>query len=366
MAKRTLEPAEVALIKGMLRRGLKNNEVQFHFNRNDRPVNSGRITEIKKGYKWAEIEAATDEELDAYLASKVDGTVPDQLPDASRFTTNVEGQIAVEPDPPIALPSTNPDQIEIYAELRGKTKSLTEVGDNMLGQLKEPVVSFLDVLPQDLSDASITRIWVRANKLRSVLRAHDEVKDAPDGGHPAEIDRACAESLRDVVQTYNVFILGDPKGFELDQKSSGPEDRADAVAQLELAQPLVKNIGDIATDEVSDVVSEQLKAAGNAPNTIDGDQIVGLARDTAANLFVAIVRRALSEAKAALGKEFLKLWDSYKSGVHDAVRKAGFVSASGVIVYIVSQSTQLATFAEAAIRNPVVSRIIEFISKVFG
>lgn len=53
-----LDSAEVALIKAMLAKGMRNNAVQFYFNRPDRPVNPGRITEIKKGVKWSEVEAA--------------------------------------------------------------------------------------------------------------------------------------------------------------------------------------------------------------------------------------------------------------------------------------------------------------------
>lgn len=60
MARRTLEPGEIALIK------------------------------------WVEIEPATDDVLDAFLASQVEDEVPEQLPDATRFVIDADGRVSVE------------------------------------------------------------------------------------------------------------------------------------------------------------------------------------------------------------------------------------------------------------------------------
>jgi hypothetical protein len=49
MAKRTITDQEIGLIKGMQKRGMKNSEIQFFFNRPDRKVNTGRISQIKDG-----------------------------------------------------------------------------------------------------------------------------------------------------------------------------------------------------------------------------------------------------------------------------------------------------------------------------
>src|SRR5260370_30214537 len=49
MAKRLITDEEIALIKGMLTQGMKNKDIQFFFNRPERPVNSGRISDIGKG-----------------------------------------------------------------------------------------------------------------------------------------------------------------------------------------------------------------------------------------------------------------------------------------------------------------------------
>jgi hypothetical protein len=72
MPKASITDEEIALIKAMLGRGMKNKNIQFFFNRPDRAVNSGRITGIRDGSysNSAKIAAATDAELDAFIASR--------------------------------------------------------------------------------------------------------------------------------------------------------------------------------------------------------------------------------------------------------------------------------------------------------
>lgn len=68
--RRSIADQEISLIKAMLKRGMKNKDIQFFFNRPDRPVNSGRITGISAGSYGASstIGTASDYELDQFLA----------------------------------------------------------------------------------------------------------------------------------------------------------------------------------------------------------------------------------------------------------------------------------------------------------
>lgn len=68
MPRRSITDEEIGLIKAMLRRGMRNRDIQFYFNRQDRPVNSGRITGINTGNYGPEVAEATDAGLDAFLA----------------------------------------------------------------------------------------------------------------------------------------------------------------------------------------------------------------------------------------------------------------------------------------------------------
>ena len=68
MPKRSITDDEISLIKAMLKRRMKNNKIQFYFNRQDRPVNSGRITQIKDGsYGPRNLPVASDAELDDFI-----------------------------------------------------------------------------------------------------------------------------------------------------------------------------------------------------------------------------------------------------------------------------------------------------------
>lgn len=69
MPRRSITDEEIGLIKAMLRRGMRNRDIQFYFNRQDRPVNSGRITGIRLGGYGPDVPEATDAALAAYLAT---------------------------------------------------------------------------------------------------------------------------------------------------------------------------------------------------------------------------------------------------------------------------------------------------------
>lgn len=77
MGKRSITDAEIALIKAMLKRGMANKEIQFFFNRPERPVNSGRISNIKSGTysDSAAIEPAGDDVLDGFLQNFSEPTI---------------------------------------------------------------------------------------------------------------------------------------------------------------------------------------------------------------------------------------------------------------------------------------------------
>uniref|UniRef100_UPI0024AC928C ATP-binding protein n=1 Tax=unclassified Sphingopyxis TaxID=2614943 RepID=UPI0024AC928C len=69
MGKRSITDREIGLIKAMLARGMANNSIQFYFNRQDRPVNSGRITGIRQRKYGPEVAKADDAALTEFLAN---------------------------------------------------------------------------------------------------------------------------------------------------------------------------------------------------------------------------------------------------------------------------------------------------------
>ncbi len=68
MANRNISDDEIGLIKAMLKRGMRNDEAHFHFNRQDRLISPGRIAQIKSGKYGASVPVADDTALDRFLA----------------------------------------------------------------------------------------------------------------------------------------------------------------------------------------------------------------------------------------------------------------------------------------------------------
>lgn len=75
MSKRSITDTEIAIVKAMLQRKIKNKDIQFFFNRPDRPVNSGRITGIRDGSYGSskDISPVSDQQLDAFIAGHSGG-----------------------------------------------------------------------------------------------------------------------------------------------------------------------------------------------------------------------------------------------------------------------------------------------------
>ncbi len=69
MPRRSITDEEIGLIKAMLRRGMSSQKIHFIFNRPDRQISSGRITNIKQGKYGPEVSEATDADVDAFLAA---------------------------------------------------------------------------------------------------------------------------------------------------------------------------------------------------------------------------------------------------------------------------------------------------------
>jgi hypothetical protein len=129
MPKRSITDQEIGLIKAMLARGMKNKDIQFFFNRPDRAVNSGRMSQIRDGSYGAEVAKATDAELDAFIAApKPEGHVaavgvptviasppPDEGPKGPLHADVIAGQFAADAGGTWRLSSGETDQHECKA-----------------------------------------------------------------------------------------------------------------------------------------------------------------------------------------------------------------------------------------------------------
>jgi hypothetical protein len=167
------------------------------------------------------------------------------------------------------------------------------------------------------------------------------------------------------VESYNVFIVGDPSGRELDQVRLGPQERQAAEVALNLALPIAEAVQlseGLATATAIEALTEQLEAARLAPSGIDGDQAVDLSRKTTANFIAELLRAAYARVRAEPGFA----WKEIRAGTYryagPALIAGGYISP--IVTFVAAQGGNLKLFVEQAFHNPTLVQIIELISKV--
>jgi hypothetical protein len=298
--------------------------------------------------------------------------IPDQLPLGSQFAVDASGLIDLVPDPPSLAPLADGLQREMYREVRHKVLGVSALGHNQLGDLSQPVDRFVAALPERLEDASITRLWSRGNTLRRRLKAHETASASNDPTDPARLPTLVAETLSDLVETYNIFIIGDPRGRELDQARLGPQERDEAQAIVQAAVPIAEAIRSsegVATASAAEALVEQVENAQGAGAGVDADQAVDLSRKTAINFVAALLRVAyvpIRNVIGAGGAEAGFAWKEMRAGTYRCVGPAGLGVAyfyrQEVITFIVENASSLKIFVEQAFHNSALIRIIDLIT----
>jgi hypothetical protein len=295
--------------------------------------------------------------------------IPEQEPLATRFGVNTKGLIDLVPDPPAHGTAADPLQREFYEETRLKAQALVELGPNLLGALNDPANRFREGLKDRIEDISITSLWSRGNTLRIRLKAHDlSVSNGePD---PGRLHPLVAETLRDVVHTWNIFIVGDLKGRELDEMRLGPQEAEAARQVIAAAIPIVEAIEhseNVATPLAVEAVAEQAEAAKNALPGIHGDQAIDLSRKTTGNFVSELLRSAYSLCRG----EGAVAWKEFRAGIYRAAGTATFnavaasASLTGIIWFVVRYADALKGFVTASWHNPTLVEIIDFIVRVW-
>ncbi|WP_174512393.1 hypothetical protein [Methylocella tundrae] len=295
--------------------------------------------------------------------------LPEQVPTATTFRTNSEGLIDVVPDPPSPEAVTDTLQRELYEETRFKADRLIQLGHNQLGDLSIPAQRFHDSLKERIENLSITTSWSRGNTLRSRLKAHDlsMANVEPDA---ARLPPFVAEALRDLIHTWNVFIVGDPKGSELDEGRLGPAEFDAAKKQIAAAASIVEAVrhaDSIVTAAAIEAVVEQNSAGISAMPGINGDQAIDLSRKTTGNFVIQILRAAC----VLLGNESSFAWKELRAGVYRApgttVATLAISSHSSQIASFIAQNSEaLKQFVEVTWHNPALVEIVGAIARTLN
>lgn len=366
MAKPSLELFEVALIKTMIERGYANKTIQFYFNKPDRAVNSGRISEIKGGDRWADVEPASQFELDEFidhhplreqLGAKEEPEPPRQVVSASVFTVTDDDLVEVLHDPVEAAGEIAESLDELYEELREKSSGVLALGHNLLGEASQPVEQFDALIQRERAEVSAVMLWSKGNRLRATLNAHDAVAHQEDM-HPSKLDGGCVEQLRDLIYAFNILVASDPRIAELDRLSLGPEDRKRAEQALDEFRDVLANAGEISTPKALETINEQIEASDTAPQTADGDRDVALAQGTTQNYAQTIILGAYRRLRSLIGEEISSAWSDFKTGV---VRTVAGAAGLTLVTFVAQHAPALQAFIAAVKANPAVQAILDFV-----
>jgi hypothetical protein len=270
-------------------------------------------------------------------------------------------QIHPRPEPP-----PTPYNGEYYDELRLKAQVLIELSPNQLGELIGSAKRFHEGLKDRIEDISITVLWSRGNTLRSRLKAHDHSMSnaEPD---PARLSPLVSETLRDLVDTWNIFIFGDPKGRELDEIRLGPQEVEAAKGVVVAGAPVVKALqqsNNVATPVAIEAVVEQAETAKTAPAGIDGDQAIDLSRKTTGNIVSELLRSVIRGEPAFA-------WNEYRAGIYraggtataGAIGYAVYNNWPAIVSFVARNADALKEFVTAAWHNPALVEIIERIAR---
>ena len=266
-----------------------------------------------------------------------------------------------------------------YEEMRHKAQALAGLGQ-MLGDIAPDAIRILEALPERIDDVSVDKLWSRANTLRRRHDAHVRTIDSNLGPDPARLHPLVAAKLGDFIDSFNVYVIGDPRGLELDRIRLGPQDREAARKVAALAAPIARAASEPqspATPAAQEALSEQVDAAIDAPDDINGDQAAELARKTAGNFVSELLRRAYApiqklgvvvtnEAKVAQ-KEFALAFIALRElRLSQDCLPAHISIGRRLRHFVVRNADALRAFVTAAYQNPKLVEIIDLIVKAAG
>ena len=289
---------------------------------------------------------------------------------ATQFRADAQGRIDVVKIPP----SSDELQRLHYDELRHKALALVALGQ-MLGDLALPADRFLEALPERIEEASVDKLWSRGNTLRRRHDAHVGAIENNLGPNPARLDDFVAATLGDLVDSFNVYVLGDRRALELDSARLGPQDREAVRKIAALAAPIAHAASEPqspTTRAAQVALTEQVAAAIDAPDDINGDQAADLARKTTGNFVSELLRRAyapIAKLGGGIKKEAMFAQKEFRAGLYRAPGTAAFAGLSvaayaywpEISAFVVRNADALKDFVTAAFHNPKLVEIIDWI-----
>jgi hypothetical protein len=224
-----------------------------------------------------------------------------------------------------------------------------------------------------MEDASVDKLWSRANTLRRRHDAHVRTVDNNLGPDPARMHPLVAANLGDFIDSFNVYVIGDPRGLELDRIRLGPQDREAARKIAALAAPIAYAAAEVqspATHAAQETLTEQVGATIDTPDDINVDQALELARKTTGNFVSELLRRAYagvtSESKFAQKEFRASFYRASGTAAFAGVSVTAYAYWPNIASFVSRHADALKAFATAAYQNPKLIEIIDLIAKAAG
>ena len=311
------------------------------------------------------------------------GAIPAPERRAFQFISRVDGPIDLAAS---SLPGEHllggPGQQEDYIELRAKAAELSALGSNRLGRLYNPINRFLG-LGKDIDQVRSKLFWSRINTLRIVLESHDQANAAENRNiEPDErrLEPTVASLLKDLVETINVFVVGDPSLMELDAVRPGPQETEAAKEEISVVAPMIDDLvnnPNVATESAREVLSEQANNMKIADESLPGRQTAEFGRRSIQNFVGELLRRAYVpvQALSRMAKSETGIaWKGVREGAYRAIGAGlitgaatdlvGVTNFSGAIIrFVIRHAHTLIAYVTKAFQNPTLVEIINWIAR---
>ncbi len=339
----------------------------------------GQITRLEKGlYVHPDF-------VDSEKTLPPETAIPNPEPSGIRYQGGTDEPIDLAPLSSGERLAGGPEREADYAELRAKAEELRALGVNQLGRLVGPTNRFLS-LDEQIEHVRAKLFWSRMNTLRVVHNDHERALGAEDqfgDPDPRKLDSIAASLLKDLVETANIFVVGDPTLMELDALRPGPQEAEIAREEIAPLVPVIGDLGsepDVATAEARESIAEQKEGAAISDESLAGRQQAELARRSIRNFVGELLRRAYAPVRAfskAARSETGFAWKEFRSGAYKAAGGALAVGAASellgtthytaaIVRFVAQHAEPLITYVTKAFQNPQLVEIIQWVVRFFS
>jgi tetratricopeptide (TPR) repeat protein len=275
-----------------------------------------------------------------------------------------------------------PNRQEDYHELRVKAVEISILGSNRLGRLHGPISRFLG-LSENVDRVRAKLFWSRINTLRIILLSHEQATEAwNDEPDERRLETTPASLLKDLVETINVFVVGDPGLMELDAVRPGPKETEIAQEETIVLAPMIADLGNnpnVATELAREILSEQAENLEIADVSLPGRQAAEFGRRSIQNFVGELLRRAYAPVPGVsrrAASEAGVAWKSIREGAYRAVG-AGLITGAitdlvgvtdftgAIISFVTHHAEALIAYVTKSFQNPALVEIVNWIVR-FG